>query len=256
MLVFAVRRRVDRRFIPIEHHRDDHVSFPGIPEHALELLPVGDIESRVVEVWTRGVVRAHGDPRVEVRTELLVRDDRLAPKTGRWAAAQKDPHPIDLEPVQPINAVANDLYGLPAHEQKSRCSVEEIMLARTFPDKMPGIVLVHPKDAAALASLGHERASVRLTEVPLTISDRVFVLARFCREETNAVHGAVGRVAEADHGQGRRAFLAELPLDEHVRKGVLDRRWFDLERHLDKIVGLDASGRLEKENGGLSTLGV
>jgi hypothetical protein len=50
--------------------------------------------------------------------------------------------------------------------------------------------------------------------------------------------------------------LAELPLDEHVRKGVLARRWFNLERHLDKIVGLDVSGRLEKENGGLSTLGV
>src|SRR2546427_3819861 len=153
-------------------------------------------------------------------------------------------------------SVLDDLFILPGHEQKSRCSVEEIMLARAFPDKMPGIVFVHPEDAAAFASLGLERASVRLTEVPLTISDRVFVLAKFCREETNAEHGAVGRVAEAVHGHGRLTFVAEPPLDEHVRKWVLDHRWFDLERHLDKIVGLYASGRLEKENGGLSTLGA
>src|SRR5437899_2219485 len=90
MLVFAVRRWVGRRFIPIEHDRDDHVSLPGMPEHTLELLPVGDIEAGVVEAGIREVVRAHGDPGVGVRTELLVRDNRLAPKTGRPAAAQKD----------------------------------------------------------------------------------------------------------------------------------------------------------------------
>src|SRR2546427_7448625 len=97
--------RSGRRFIPIEHDRDDHVSLPGMPEHTLELLPVGDIEAGVVEAGIREVVRAHGDPGVGVRTELLVRDNRLAPKTGRPAAAQKDPYPIDLESVQPIDAV-------------------------------------------------------------------------------------------------------------------------------------------------------
>jgi hypothetical protein len=72
----------------------------------------------------------------------------------------------------------------------------------------------------------------------------------------NAVHSAVGRVAEDLYGNGRHVFWAKRPLNEHVHKGIRDRGGFYLEGHVDKSIGLDTSGRLGKENGGLGGLSL
>ena len=190
-------------------------------EHALEFLPVCDVETGCSR--SRGASGRRGrsaDPGVEIGVEVRVGDDRLAPEAARPAARQQDAEPIDLEAVLPVEGVADDLFVLPAHQQKGGVAVEEVMLAGALPDEVPGVILVDAQDAATAGGRLELAGMVRMTS-PWRKDNRVGVGARLRGHEADAIGAAVGRVAEALDGRRLAALTLELAADRDVREGVL-----------------------------------
>src|SRR5262249_6038122 len=149
----------------------------------------------VVEAGVRRVVGALGDPRVEIRVKLGAGDDRLTPETAGPPAAQQDAEPVDLEAVPPGQRPADDLFGLPAHQEEGGIAVEEVMLAGALPDEVPRVIPVHAQDAAPLAGRRLELAGMLADDVALAERQVVGVIARPGRHEADSIGAAVRRVA-------------------------------------------------------------
>ena len=114
------------------------------------------------------------------RNENFVRGkDVLIPGPAVFdPAIDGDPHAVDLEPGQPVDAAANRLI-VPAQQPVGGRAVPEVMLARAFPDEMPRVFLVHTNQATPLAVLGFELTGMRGLVGPLAIRHRIRVLSGF-----------------------------------------------------------------------------
>src|SRR5439155_5100794 len=104
---------------------------------------------------------------------------------------------VDFEPVETLDHALDDPVLAPPHKPKGRGSVEEVMLARALPDKVPWIVLVHSQRPAPVSVSGMEAARTGFLEIALPVGNRVRVIARRRRHEADAKHAAVRRVAKA-----------------------------------------------------------
>ncbi len=187
----AERIRSRPAAVDIEDHRHDHVQVAGVPQQPVVLLPMGDVEPRHVEARILQTLRPRGDPRVQQERELVRRVRVFHPGLSvLHAAHDHDPDAIDLQPVQPVQALPDRLV-VPAHQKVSRRPVPEIVLARAFPEEMPGVLGIDPHQPAATGVASGERARVFRLEIPLPVGDRVGMNTRLGRHEPNAKHTAV-----------------------------------------------------------------
>jgi hypothetical protein len=93
---------------------------------------------------------AAGQPRREEGRPLLPRHDGFAViQVG--PAGNGHPHPIDLQPVQPLDDGLDGPVILPAEQPVGRRASEEVMLTGAFPYKVPVILRIDPDRAAAAA---------------------------------------------------------------------------------------------------------
>ena len=201
--------RIDSRpaTVDVEDDRDDHVQLAGVAQQAVVLLPVRHVETRHVKARILDARWTCGDPGVQQERELVRRIHVLRPGLPVFHAAHDhNSDTIDLQPVQPVQALANGLV-VPAHQPIGGRAVPEVMLTRPSPDEVPGVLAIDSHQPAATGIAGRERACMVRLEVSLSVSDRVPMQTPCGRHEADAEHAAILGIAEPVH-LNRFAFLA------------------------------------------------
>src|SRR5262245_41080237 len=120
---------------------------------------------------------AAGGPRRDERCPAGPGHDRLAVVDTR-PAGNGHAHAIDLQPVEPLDAGADDLVVPPADEPVGRGAVEEVVLARAFPDEVPAVLGIDPDGPAATTGPYLERACHRPGRPSLAVFQRVRIVTR------------------------------------------------------------------------------
>ena len=174
-----------------------HVALAGKLEHAFELLPIGHIESGVVEIRMPGVFRMRRWPCGDEAGPVLVDHDRLAEHGDCLAAGDRHAHAVDLEPVKTVDGVLNHAIIAPAHQPVRSGAVEEEVLPGALPDEVPGILRVDAEQPAAVRFCSRECAARRFLKASLLVGERVLVVACDRRHEADPEGGAVGGITEA-----------------------------------------------------------
>src|SRR5579871_1918678 len=200
MLILASGGGMNLAVAHVEDHRDVHVAIARKLQHAIELLPIRQIEPVVVEAWVKRVVRALCRPGCNERRPGLSDHDRLAKKGGGLPAGEGHTQPVDFEPVQPIDAVLNGVVITKADQPIRGGSVEEVVLPGSLPDEVPWVLGIYREEAALLCFDGAESARGGLCETALLVGDGVLVIAGKGGHEADAEESAVGGVAEAIDG--------------------------------------------------------
>ena len=181
----AVRRDVD-------DGRHDDVAVAGVPGHALPFLPVRDVEPRVVDAGPVEAVGILRDPRAQHHAEVVAGHHRLAPvDVGGPVDERADA--VHLQAAQPIDDRLDDAVVAPSGDPEGRGAVEEIVLARAFPDEMPRVVLVHADWTTTMTVGRVERAGHALLECALMVGDLIRVVAGSGRHEADPEDAAVRR---------------------------------------------------------------
>ena len=152
--------------------------------------------------------------------------------------------------MEPFDAGLDDLVIPPADEPVRRRSVEEVVLAGTFPDEVPAVLGVDPDRAAAAAVAHMKRAGRGRARPSLAILDRVGIVARRRRHESDAVYASVLGVAKPfDLPPFAVGHPLERPADGCIGEWVGCVRRRDLGGNLDEIIRLQVLRRLREPHG-------
>src|SRR5262249_2150661 len=152
-----------------------------------------------------------------------------------------------LEPTETVDAVVNRPLVAPAHQPERGSAVEEVVLSRPFPNKVPGVLGIVPNRTTPVAVRGSERVIIGLLELALPVSHGVCVVARREGHKADTKHTAIRRVAEAHNiDTFTAAHFPEGPAEIDISKGVARIESYNVDRNLDKIIGFNACGRLGK----------
>src|SRR5438309_5044902 len=166
------------------------------PQHPLPLLPVGHVKTGIVDTWVIETLRCLGNPWMQKVTEVFTGHHGFSPINVSCTRKQHADS-IDLHANQSLDAVIDDSFLAPAHQPKGGGTVEKVVLARAFPNEMPGVFGIHTHRASSVAVGGAEGARVRHLEIALPVSDRVRIVARRGWHEADSENAAICRVAEA-----------------------------------------------------------
>ena len=188
---------MDAAVIHIENQRDDHVAIARKAQHAVEFLPVRHIEAAVVETGMKGVIGILSRPGGDERRPGWPGHHGFAKECHCLAPCDGHAKPIDFQAMKAIDTVFNDVVVAPAHQPISSRSVEEVVLASSLPDEVPGIIRVGAKYSALVRLDGLEGSLRSSLEVALLVCDGVLVLGRFRRHKADAERAAIGRITEA-----------------------------------------------------------
>jgi len=215
---------------------------------ALELLPVSHPEAAVIEAGVIDVVRLFGRPGGDIHGEVVSHHHRFAVEEV-GAAGDGHAQAIDLQPVQPLQAVVDDPVVLPSHQPVRGGAVEEVVLARALPDEVPRILRIDADGAATVAVVGMKRAREVFLENALPVPHGIAIVARLGRHEADAVYAAVLGVAEAFH----LPLVAPVRSFERSRQGGVDKRIGGVGtghagRDLHEVISVDRARGLSELN--------
>jgi hypothetical protein len=205
-------------------------------------LPVGAIEPRVVKTWTFDIIRALGHPWNEASGKPVARFDGFGPEVIR-PTVKEYADSVNIEPMEPVDAIADYLLILPSHQKERRGAIQIIVLTGAFPGEVPGVLGVNAQNTSPAAIDRLKFALVDPVTTVLTKRNGAFVRARRGRHEPNAVDAPVRRIAEAFHGDV--ASLVDPPettTGGRVGEWVLGRGLSDRNSHLDEFVTDNLTG--------------
>lgn len=164
-------------------------------------------------------------------------------------AGDKHAHPVDLEVVEPVDSVSDDLLVAPTHHPEGCGAVEEVVLARAFPNEMPGVLAIHANRAAPVAVGRLKLSREFLLDVALTIRNGIGILAGSRGHEADAEYAAIRRIAESFDVDGVLcACLSERSLERRIDERVARIGSSDVHRDFDEIICLDSYARLRKRD--------
>src|ERR1017187_7493168 len=111
--------------------------------------------------------------------------------SGAGSSGKRHAHPVHLQSGKSIDAVLNGPLVTPAHQPVSGCAVEEIMLTRSFPDKMPGIGRVDAEWTSQMLLCGCECSGVVVRLLTRFHRDVKSVTTDLRRHEADTVEAAI-----------------------------------------------------------------
>src|ERR1035438_4281616 len=116
VFILATGVRVNLAIVHIKNERDNHVPIAREAEHAVELLPIGNIEAGVVESGMRWVVRMLGLPHGNQGRPVWPDHHGLAEERDGLPAGYRHTHAVYFEPVKTIDGVSNHMIVAPANK--------------------------------------------------------------------------------------------------------------------------------------------
>src|SRR5262245_42186447 len=138
--------------IHVQNQRNDHVPISGKSQNPVKFLPVRNIKTCVIETRMEDVLSRLSGPGSDEYCPVVAHHDRLtvehvgAPRHGNSQA-------IDSQLMKPLDAGLNHLLVRPSHQPIGCSAIEKVVLAGTFPHKVPWIFWID-SDRAATAPLG------------------------------------------------------------------------------------------------------
>src|ERR1041384_3976842 len=99
--------------------------------------------------------------------------------------------------MQPVDRGLDDAIVGPAHQPVGGRAVEEVMLAGPFPDEVPAMLRVDADRSATPARYDAKCAACGFLPPSLPIFNRIGVVARAARHESDPEHTAVVCIAES-----------------------------------------------------------
>src|ERR1035437_3274475 len=140
----------------VENQGDVHIAVTGVLQHPVKLLPVRHVEAVVVESGMKRIVGGLCLPGCNESCPGRPVHDRLTEVSGSLAAGNGDAQPVDLQPMETIEAVLNGVVVTKAYEPVCRGSVEEKMLSSSLPDEVPWVSGIDTEQAALFRFNGAE----------------------------------------------------------------------------------------------------
>src|SRR6185437_7889878 len=168
VLVFAGGGRMDLVVVHIEDQRNDHVAVAGKSKSPFEFPPVVHVKAGIVEAGMIEIVGFHRRPRRRKYGEVAAVHHRLAVKQI-GSTGDGHPHSVDLQLVQTFDAVVDHAVIAPSDQPVCGGQSEEIMLASSFSDEVPGILEIAANRAAPSAIVGVEDAARGALESTLAV---------------------------------------------------------------------------------------
>jgi hypothetical protein len=98
--------------------------------------------------------------------------------------------------MKSLNRRQNNIVIFPTHQPVCRRSIEEIVFAGAFPNKVPRIFGIHSDGTATVSIRCMEGAGRGLNSAILAVLDEISVVARSGWHEPNSEDASVFRIAE------------------------------------------------------------
>src|SRR5215467_11993623 len=141
--------------------------------------------------------------------------------------------------MESFDAVVDDALVPPAHQPERSRAVEEVVVARTFPDEVPGIFRIHSNRTPAMSVHRVERSRVGFREIALPVVNRVRVIAGRGWHKPDPKDTAVTRITEAvDSDLRALSALPERSAQGRIQKWISGIRPRHMRRNFDEIVSL------------------
>src|SRR5438093_9669172 len=116
-------------------------------------------------------------PGIQTDTKSAAGNDRLAPKMA-GLGRQHRPYSINLQTMETIDDASDDLLVIPPHQEEGCRSIPKVMLARTFPDEVPGMRRVHPKDSPPITIDCPKASGLGFGKASLVVGNSIRVVTR------------------------------------------------------------------------------
>ena len=95
-------------------------------------------------------MRALGHPWNEVSGKPVSRFDGFGPEVIR-PTVKEYADSVNIEPMEPVDAIADYLLILPSHQEERRGTIQIIVVTGTFPGEVPGVLRIHAQGTSPAA---------------------------------------------------------------------------------------------------------